>query len=71
MPSIGPEAVLHDLIAPDSIPVVRLTEVFRQAQASAIVSNAHRINSGQFPKLEPVSSAPHSDCLWMKLSYLA
>jgi exodeoxyribonuclease V alpha subunit len=53
LPSVGPGAVLQDLIASEQIPVVRLTQVFRQAQASHIVSNAHRINQGQFPQLEP------------------
>ncbi|HEY9884684.1 MAG TPA: AAA family ATPase, partial [Thermosynechococcaceae cyanobacterium] len=47
LPSVGPGAVLQDLIASEQIPVVRLTQVFRQAQASHIVSNAHRINQGQ------------------------
>ena len=65
LPSVGPGAVLQDLIASAQIPVVRLTQVFRQAQASHIVSNAHRINQGQFPQLEPVSPAPQSDCLWL------
>ncbi len=65
LPSVGPGAVLHDLIASGQIPVVRLTQVFRQAQASQIVSNAHRINQGQLPRLETVSSTPQSDCLWL------
>jgi exodeoxyribonuclease V alpha subunit len=65
LPSVGPGNVLHDLIASDQVPVVQLTEVFRQAQASKIVSNAHCINRGQFPKLEPVSNTPQSDCLWL------
>jgi exodeoxyribonuclease V alpha subunit len=66
LPSVGPGAVLQDLIASAQIPVVRLTEVFRQAQASQIVRNAHRINQGQFPQLEPVSDVPQSDCLWLE-----
>ncbi|PSB27181.1 ATP-dependent RecD-like DNA helicase [Stenomitos frigidus ULC18] len=65
LPSVGPGAVLQDLIASGQIPVVRLTQVFRQAQASQIVSNAHRINQGQFPQLEAVSDQPQSDCLWL------
>ena len=65
LPSVGPGAVLQDLIASAQIPVVRLTQVFRQAQASQIVSNAHRINQGQFPQLEAVSELPQSDCLWL------
>jgi exodeoxyribonuclease V alpha subunit len=47
--------------------VVKLTEIFRQAAASQIVSNAHRINQGQFPQLERVSNQPKSDCLWLEV----
>ncbi|MBW4549939.1 MAG: ATP-dependent RecD-like DNA helicase [Aphanocapsa sp. GSE-SYN-MK-11-07L] len=65
LPSVGPGNVLGDLIASGAIPVVKLTEVFRQAAASQIVSNAHRINQGQFPYLERVSNQPKSDCLWL------
>jgi exodeoxyribonuclease V alpha subunit len=65
LPSVGPGNVLRDLIASDEVPVVRLTQVFRQAQASSIISNAHRINSGQYPALESVSPTPNSDCLWL------
>ena len=65
LPSVGPGAVLADLIASQQMPVVRLTQVFRQAQASQIVRNAHRINQGQFPHLEAVSNQPRSDCLWL------
>ncbi|HEY9641970.1 MAG TPA: ATP-dependent RecD-like DNA helicase [Coleofasciculaceae cyanobacterium] len=65
LPSVGPGNVLADLIHSGQIPVVRLTEVFRQAQASQIVSNAHSINQGKFPKLELVSNQPQSDCLWL------
>ena len=64
LPSVGPGAVLHELIASGLIPVVRLTQVFRQAQESAIITNAHRINQGEFPQLEPVSNQPKSDFLW-------
>jgi exodeoxyribonuclease V alpha subunit len=65
LPSVGPGNVLCDLIASEQVPVVRLSEVFRQAQASRIVSNAHQINRGQFPQLELVSDMPQSDCLWL------
>ena len=50
LPSVGPGSVLSDLIASGAIPVVRLTEVFRQAAESAIITNAHRINQGQMPE---------------------
>ncbi|MNW46807.1 ATP-dependent RecD-like DNA helicase [compost metagenome] len=46
LPSVGPGNVLHDMIAA-GIPHVRLTEIFRQAQESQIIMNAHRINHGE------------------------
>lgn len=51
LPSVGPGALLYDLIASDSVPVARLTEIFRQAKASHIVVNAHRVNRGELPHL--------------------
>jgi exodeoxyribonuclease V alpha subunit len=52
LPSVGPGAVLADLIASGAARVVRLTEVFRQAARSRIVSAAHAINRGEVPPLE-------------------
>ncbi|HVB20730.1 MAG TPA: ATP-dependent RecD-like DNA helicase [Ktedonobacteraceae bacterium] len=52
LPSVGPGNVLRDLLRSESIPTVRLTELFRQAQQSKIIVNAHRINSGQMPYLK-------------------
>ena len=49
LPSVGPGQVLADIIASEAIPVVRLTEVFRQAAQSQIIVNAHRINQGLIP----------------------
>ena len=49
LPSVGPGAVLSDLIASGVIPTVRLTEVFRQAASSKIILNAHRVNQGKMP----------------------
>ena len=49
LPSVGPGSVLGDIIASGVVPVVRLTEVFRQAANSHIITNAHRINRGLFP----------------------
>lgn len=46
LPSVGPGNVLHDLIL-SGMPTVQLTEVFRQAEESQIITNAHRINNGQ------------------------
>jgi exodeoxyribonuclease V alpha subunit len=51
LPSVGPGQVLADMIASGAVPVVRLTEVFRQAAKSQIIVNAHRINEGVFPDL--------------------
>ena len=51
LPSVGPGQVLRDVIASGAVPVVRLTEVFRQAATSRIIINAHRINSGLMPDL--------------------
>jgi len=51
LPSVGPGNVLADLIASKTTPVVRLDQIFRQAKRSLIVDNAHRVNSGQMPKL--------------------
>jgi len=51
LPSVGPGNVLGDLIESGVVPVVRLTEIFRQASRSRIVTNAHRINRGEFPLL--------------------
>ena len=50
LPSVGPGQVLADVIASGALPVVRLTEVFRQAAESHIVTNAHRINQGLMPE---------------------
>ena len=49
LPAVGPGSVLKDIIRSETTPVVRLTEIFRQAGQSPIVLNAHRINRGQFP----------------------
>jgi exodeoxyribonuclease V alpha subunit len=51
LPSVGPGQVLADIIASGAVPVVRLTEVFRQAAQSRIIVNAHRLNEGQMPEL--------------------
>jgi exodeoxyribonuclease V alpha subunit len=53
LPSVGPGQVLADIIGSGAVPVVRLTEVFRQAAASRIIVNAHRINHGSMPDLNP------------------
>ena len=51
LPSVGPGSVLHDIISCNGIRTVRLTEIFRQAEESLIIVNAHRINRGEAPIL--------------------
>ena len=57
LPSVGPGQVLADVIASSAFPVVRLTEVFRQAAQSRIITSAHKINQGSIPDL----SKPEGD----------
>ncbi|OUN84434.1 helicase [Flavonifractor sp. An52] len=52
LPSVGPGNLFSDLIRSGAIPMVRLTEIFRQAAESAIVRNAHGVNRGQLPDLK-------------------
>lgn len=51
LPSVGAGNVLKDIIDSGTVPVVRLTRIFRQAMGSAIITNAHRINRGEMPNL--------------------
>lgn len=64
LPSVGAGTVLKDLIQSEKVPVVRLTEIFRQARASLIVRNAHQINHGQFPELPKPDSG--EDCVFLE-----
>jgi len=50
LPSVGPGMVLANLIESGVVPIVRLTEIFRQAAKSHIITNAHRINEGKMPE---------------------
>ena len=52
LPSVGPGSVLQDIIRSGTMPIVRLENVFRQAELSPIVRNAHRINQGLMPQWE-------------------
>jgi len=52
LPSVGPGNVLKDIIDSETIPVVRLTRIFRQDQSSLIIVNAHRVNEGKYPVLK-------------------
>jgi exodeoxyribonuclease V alpha subunit len=50
LPPVGPGAVLRDLLASGALPTARLEEIYRQAQRSLIVRNAHRVNQGELPE---------------------
>ena len=64
LPSVGPGNVLRDIIESGKIPVVRLTRIFRQAQSSRIVMNAHAINAGQFPN---ISNGKNTDFFFINM----
>ncbi len=51
LPSVGAGNVLKDIISSAAVPVVELQEIFRQAMGSLIITNAHRINRGEFPQI--------------------
>ena len=51
LPSVGAGIVLRDIIDSNAFPVIRLTRIFRQAASSRIITNAHKINHGEFPVL--------------------
>jgi exodeoxyribonuclease V alpha subunit len=65
LPSIGPGQILRDLLEHSNFPVVRLTRIFRQAQQSLIVRNAHRIRLGQWLELD---QSLESSFIWVSLS---
>ena len=56
LPPVGPGFPFSDMLRSGALPSVRLTEVFRQAQESLIVMNAHRVNRGQMPQLRDVKN---------------
>ena len=56
LPSVGPGNALRDLIESGVVPVVRLTEVFRQAASSKIITSAHLIRQGKMPELRTAES---------------
>lgn len=63
LPSVGPGNVLRDIIDSGAFPVVRLTRIFRQAQTSRIIMNAHRINEGKMPE---INNGRDSDFFFMQ-----
>ena len=65
LPSVGAGNVLRDLIKSGVIPVVRLQQVFRQAAASTIITNAHLVNGGTMPDLPSTREWRSKDCLFI------
>lgn len=63
LPSVGAGNVLRDMIDSEKFPVIRLTRIFRQAQTSRIIMNAHKINSGQMPD---TSNGRNTDFFFMQ-----
>lgn len=71
LPSVGAGNVLRDVIESGAVPVVRLTQVFRQAATSRIIQASLSINEGKFPELEQISRSsgkPSTDALWINCS---
>ena len=64
LPSVGAGNVLRDLIDSEKIPVVRLTRIFRQAQSSRIITNAHKINQGILPD---ITNGKESDFFFLQV----
>ena len=56
LPSVGPGNIIHDIIESETIPVIQLNKIFRQAEESLIIVNAHKINNGELPDLSVKSS---------------
>ncbi|PKL42140.1 MAG: ATP-dependent RecD-like DNA helicase [Candidatus Riflebacteria bacterium HGW-Riflebacteria-1] len=65
LPSVGAGLVLNELIKSDKVPVVRLNAIFRQAETSSIIRNAHLINHGQMPELTVPDGQHQSDCYYV------
>lgn len=65
LPSVGPGAVLRDVIASGVVPVARLTRIMRQAEGSAIITSAHAINAGRVPESD---NARFADWQWLDYS---
>ncbi|GAB1352603.1 ATP-dependent RecD-like DNA helicase [Erysipelotrichia bacterium] len=65
LPSVGPGLVLNELIKSGMVPVVTLNAIFRQAETSQIIKNAHLINNGQMPQLLVPDGQSQSDCYFV------
>ena len=68
LPSVGPGKVLGDLLDYEKIPSTMLTQIYRQAANSHIISNSHLVNSGQVPNLSPPPANEVSDFYWINQS---
>lgn len=66
LPSVGPGNILQDMINSQKITVVKLKQIFRQAQQSLITHNAHRINAGQYPQLYMENTLKDFDIQYLK-----
>ena len=64
LPAVGAGNVLGDIIGSDTVPVIHLTRIFRQAMGSRIITNAHKINSGKIPDL---SGGKESDFFFVEM----
>jgi len=71
LPPVGPGNVLKDIIACHGIPAVSLTQIFRQARRSRIVINAHRVNAGLRPDLDPPERGEESDFYFVESDTLS
>ncbi|MFP4127631.1 MAG: ATP-dependent RecD-like DNA helicase [Desulfonatronovibrio sp.] len=65
LPAVGPGNVLEDILSSETVPRAILTSIFRQAQESSIVVNAHRINTGHFP-VNSSKEPPDADFFWVE-----
>ncbi len=63
LPAIGPGNILHDILAYNKIPIIRLNKIFRQAEESRIITNSHKINQGLMPDL---ANSKESDFFFME-----
>ncbi len=66
LPSVGPGLVLRHLIESGAVPTARLTEIFRQAAESRIITSAHRINAGELPDLQPPADGTETDFFFIE-----
>ena len=64
LPAIGPGNVLYDIISSNIVPVVKLEKIYRQAENSDIVVNAHKVNHGELPNIK--NNKPNTDFFFIK-----